>query len=156
MSTISNLTGWSFCHLLNWYTTMPCIGAWHFLSYLFKIATRVELVPMPEYPQEPPSSVTLTECVDFFQSVWCNIKNGLAKATESQKRQADKKRPPQEKFHLGNKVLCVHKIPKAEATIQKIGSKIHRSLPYCKNHQPSYCRIETVQDIGEGTPRIPL
>lgn len=89
----------------------------------FKIATRVEFVPMPEYPQEPPSSVILTECVDSPQSAWCNIKKALAKATESQKQQADKKRPPQEKFHLGDKVYLSTKYLKLRLPCRKLGPK---------------------------------
>lgn len=49
----------------------------------FKVAMGVEFVPMPEYPREPRSSVSLTEWVGSLQNAWGNVKKPLAKESES-------------------------------------------------------------------------
>lgn len=87
----------------------------------FKVVNGVEFVPIPEYPQKAPSSVSLAKWIKTLPRVWGNVKQALIKPAETQKTHADKKRSPQMPFHVGEKVYLSSKYLKLKVPCWKLG-----------------------------------
>lgn len=85
----------------------------------FKVATGVEFVPMPEYPREPPPSVSLSGWVGSLQKAWGNVKKALKQPREIQ---PEKRRASQGPFHIGDKVYLSTKYLKLRLPCKKLWS----------------------------------
>lgn len=118
----------------------------------FKVATGVQFVPMPEYPRDPPSSVSLTEWVGSLQNAWGTVKQVLAQAAETQKVQADKRQSLQKPFHVGEKVYFSTKYLKLKLPCRKLGPEFIGPFPIVKIITPVTVELKLPQLLGKVHP----
>ncbi|XP_060549443.1 uncharacterized protein LOC117670025 isoform X2 [Pantherophis guttatus] len=118
----------------------------------FKIVSGMDFVPMPEYPREPPFSVSLTDWMAMLRQTWENVKRALAKAAQSYKEQADKHRTPQRPFQLGEKVYLSTKYLRLRLPSRKLGPKFIGPFPIIKIINPVTVQLQLPRLLGKIHP----
>lgn len=100
----------------------------------FQITTGMEFAPMPELPQEPPSSMALHQMDRVTEESVGKREVGSQRGCKTPQRPSRQAPIPSTTIPNRRQGLPLHQIFEGKSALQEVRAKICRAFPYCMNH----------------------